>query len=227
MSAAPSAPGPDVSFLCSWSGGKDSCLALYRAAQAGASPRFLLTMLEEDGERSRSHGLRREVLQAQAAALGIPLVTRATSWDEYESVFVAALRDLKAAGVEAGVFGDIDLEEHLAWERKVCQMGGIEPHLPLWKTPRLALLDEFLACGFEATIVVVRQDKLDRAYLGQTLDAELVRQFAKLGVDPAGEEGEYHTVVTDGPIFSERLVLESGDAVFHSGCWLLDLRVHR
>ncbi|HEY73528.1 MAG TPA: diphthine--ammonia ligase [Thermoflexia bacterium] len=225
MNAEHSIPQAGTPFVCSWSGGKDSCLALYRAASAGARPKFLLTMLQEDGKRSRSHGLARDVLQAQALALGIPLLTRATSWDEYEAVFVAALQGLSEAGIEAGVFGDIDIEDHRLWEEKVCGAAGIGAYLPLWKTPRLELFDEFLSRGFEAVIVAVCEEKLDKAYLGETLSVELAREFDRLGIDPAGEEGEYHTVVTNGPIFSRPLRLEVGEQVFRSGYWFLDLCV--
>jgi uncharacterized protein (TIGR00290 family) len=211
--------------MCSWSGGKDSCLALYRAMAAGAKPRFLLSMLREDGARSRSHGLEPVVLKAQAASLGIPLVTRAASWSEYESVFIAALQELKDAGVQAGVFGDIDLADHRLWEEKVCAAAGIEAYLPLWQTDRLALLGEFLVLGFEATIVAINGEKLDESYLGRVIDPDLVHEFADLGIDPSGEEGEYHTVVTNGPIFSKPVGLEAGERVFYDGYWFLDVEI--
>ena len=155
-----SVPDPGVPFVCSWSGGKDSCLALYRAMQAGAEARFLLSMLREDGARSRCHGLEPAVLEAQAASLGIPLITRAASWDEYESVFADTLQELEATGVRAGVFGDIDLEEHRLWEEKVCGAAGLRAHLPLWKSNRLELLSEFIDLGFEASIVATNAEKL-------------------------------------------------------------------
>jgi diphthine-ammonia ligase len=220
-----SVPGSSVPFVCSWSGGKDSCLALYRAVTAGAEPRSLLSMLREDGVRSRSHGLPPGVLQAQADSLGVSLVTKAASWSDYESTFIAALQDLRAAGVEAGVFGDIDLEDHRLWEEKVCAAAGIEVCLPLWKASRLALLDELLMLGFEATIVAVNGEKLDQAYLGRVIDPELVQEFASLGIDPSGEEGEYHTVVTNGPIFSEPVRLEIGEQALHDGYWFLDVMI--
>ncbi len=212
-------------FVCSWSGGKDSCMALYRATRLGARPACLLTILQEDGKRSRSHGLAKEVLQAQAQSVGIPLVTRAASWDEYESTFIAALKALKAQGVQAGVFGDIDLEDHLLWEETTCAAAGMEAHLPLWKAPRLELLDEFLALGFKATIIATLDDKMGRGYLGRTLDTELIQEFTRIGIDPCGEEGEYHTVATEGPIFAEPLRLTMGETALRSGYWFLDLEV--
>jgi diphthine-ammonia ligase len=222
-----SVPGEGVPFVCSWSGGKDSCLALYRAMQARARPAFLLSMLREDGQRSRSHGLLPAVLGAQAVSLGIPLVTRTASWSDYESVFVAALRGLKDVGVEAGVFGDIDLEDHRLWEEKVCGAAGIEAYLPLWQTDRLTLLDEFLSLGFEALIIAANAEKLGREYLGRALDRELVCEFERMGIDPSGEKGEYHTVVTGGPIFSQPVRLEVGERTLHEGYWFLDVSVER
>jgi diphthine-ammonia ligase len=219
--------GKGVSFVCSWSGGKDSCLALYRAMQAGGKPLFLLSMLREDGERSRSHGLLPDLLQAQASSLGIPLVTRTASWSDYEVVFIAALQELNAAGVRAGVFGDIDIDDHRLWEEKVCAAAGIGACLPLWKASRLELLDEFLDSGFEATVVVTKAERLGKDYLGRTLNRELVREFECLGIDPSGEEGEYHTVVTDGPIFSQPLGIERDERALHEGYWFLGISPKR
>ena len=212
------------SFVCSWSGGKDSCLALHRAMRMGARPQALLTMLAENGEQSRSHGLAASVLRAQAACLGIPLVARPARRDEYEPVFVAALQELKrATGIEAGIFGDIELEAHRQWVERVCAAVGIETHLPLWQEPRAVLLDEFLSLGFRATIAATRDRELGNQYLGRVLDAPLVREFERLGIDPCGEGGEYHTVVTDGPIFSKPLGLTAGRITFRLGTWFLDV----
>jgi uncharacterized protein (TIGR00290 family) len=167
-------------------------------------------MLREDGTRSRSHGLSPSVLHAQAVSLGIPLLLRNASWADYEAIFVTALQELKNKGVEAGVFGDIDLDDHRQWEEKVCAAAGLVPFLPLWQTPRLVLLDEFLALGFEATIVVVNAEKLGQEYLGRVINHDLAREFERMGIDPCGEEGEYHTVVTNGPIFSAPVALDIG-----------------
>jgi diphthine-ammonia ligase len=218
-------PTVGTPFVCSWSGGKDSCLALHRAISAAARPAALLTILNEGGERSRSHGLAVDVLRAQAAALGIPLITRAASWDEYEPTFIAALRELKETGIEAGVFGDIDLEEHRQWEEKVCAAAGIAAHLPLWRTPRKALLDEFLTLGFRALVIATKDDPMGHRYLGQRLDAELIHEFDRIGIDLCGEAGEYHTVVTDGPIFVHPLALRTGERALHSGYWFLNVQV--
>ena len=221
--SAPSVPEAGVTFVCSWSGGKDSCLALHRAVAAGARPAFLLVMMREDGQRSRSHGLTASLLRAQASALGIPLVTRRASWPEYEDTFIAALRDLQAAGATAAVFGDIDIEDHGRWEAKVCEAAGLACHLPLWKTPRVRLLDDLVSLGFSAIVVATNAEKLGRQYLGRTLDWVLVREFERIGIDPSGEEGEYHTLVTDGPSFATELQMVVGGATLESGYWFLDV----
>ncbi|HYY85238.1 MAG TPA: hypothetical protein VE686_12160, partial [Beijerinckiaceae bacterium] len=128
----------------SWSGGKDCCLALHRAREAGFEVRYLLAMFDESGERTRSHAIPREVMQAQAEALGMELVAPSASWGDYESVFVGALKALQERGVADVVFGDIDLAPHREWEEKVCAAASVTPHLPLWQEDRQALAAEVL-----------------------------------------------------------------------------------
>lgn len=212
-------------FCCSWSGGKDSCLALYRALQSGGRLACLVTMLTEGGERSRSHGLSLEVLEAQAAALGVPLLTAATSWNDYETAMIGLLKRAAARGVTQAVFGDIDIDRHREWEENVCRQAGLEAQLPLWQTDRMALLEEWWSLGFEATVVVARDGVVDRRYLGRVLDREVAAELMALGVDACGENGEFHTVVTGGPIFRQPLVLELGEQSLRSGCWFQDLAV--
>ena len=164
-------------------------------------------MLHEDGRVSRGHGLPLALLEEQAAALGIPLVMRATTWDEYEATFVSLLHELRAQGVEAGVFGDIDLQAHRDWVEGVCEIAGLGCHLPLWQEPRRRLLDEFLAGGSRATIVAVDSSKLDAEFLGLELDDAVIGRLEAAGADACGEEGEYHTMVTQAPLFSRPVPL--------------------
>jgi diphthine-ammonia ligase len=164
------------------------------------------------------------VLHAQASCLGIPLITRPATWSEYESVFIKALRELKQEGVEAGIFGDIDLEDHRLWEKRVCRSSGIEAYLPLWKSSRNQLLGDFLSLGFKAMIIATHDQKMGNTYLGKILDAELAEEFARIGIDPSGEGGEYHTVVFDGPIFRQPMELKKGESVLRSGLWYLDVQ---
>ncbi|MFH1351646.1 MAG: diphthine--ammonia ligase [Pseudomonadota bacterium] len=210
-------------FFCSWSGGKDSCLALYHAARNGGIPKVLITMFTEEGKRSRSHRIPYGVVEAQAQALGIPFVVRKTSWDGYEKTFLSAIHKFKEMGIEVGVFGDIDVESHLEWVERVCSSISVRPYEPLWKRDRHDLLDEFLQLGFHAVIIAVKQGILDRSFLGQTLSRELISAMEKAGIDASGEEGEYHTLVIDGPIFSSAICIEMKDRYLHDGYCFLDI----
>jgi uncharacterized protein (TIGR00290 family) len=210
-------------FFCSWSGGKDAYLALQRAVAAAGRPIALLSVLEEEGTRSRGHGLPLATLKAQAVALGLPLVTRATTWDDYEAHFLDALDELRSMGVETGVFGDIDLEPHREWVERVCGSAGMAPRLPLWQEPRLALLDELLAHEVRATIVAVKSDRLDASFLGRVVDRDLIADLEAAGVDACGEEGEYHTMVTDAPLFAHPVALVSSGVTERDGCHLLQV----
>ncbi|MGD9734803.1 MAG: diphthine--ammonia ligase [Solirubrobacterales bacterium] len=212
--------------FCSWSGGKDSAFALGEAARAGAVPTLLVSMMTEAGERSRSHGLRREVLAAQAAALGLPIRFGAATWAGYEAEFRRLLEaEAGSAGTAVGVFGDIDVEDHRDWVERVCAEAGVAACLPLWQRHRRALIDELLDAGMEAVIVAVRDGVLPAELLGRTIDAELVAQIERFGADAAGENGEYHSLVVDGPLFERRLETVPGEPILRDGVWFLDVAV--
>lgn len=205
------------SFLCSWSGGKDCALAFYRATLSGAEPALLLSIFADDSGRSRSHGLSPAIVEAQAQSIGLPLVTRRASWSGYEEVLTEELRAARANGIDAAVFGDIDLEPHREWEERVCAVAGLEAVLPLWQEEREALVAEFIAAGFSANIVSLQSDRVPREFLGRELTMETAHQLRRLGVDPCGEEGEFHTVVTNGPLFTFPLRLLPTEVSSHSG----------
>lgn len=212
-------------MVVSWSGGKDSALALRRATRRGHRPVALLTMLDETGARSRSHGLSRAVLEAQAASIGLPLATAAATWDGYTDAFVRALSGLAAPGVGGCVFGDIDIEPHRRWCVDAARAAGLEALHPLWQEPRQLLLDELFADGFRATIVVIREGTIDPGLLGRELTPQVAEAIAAGGHDASGENGEYHTVVTAGPILARPLALVGGERVHRDDCWALDVKV--
>ena len=194
------------SVFVSWSGGKESSLACYRAKANGLTPSYLLNMTSEDGSRSRTHGLVREVLSLQAGAIGISLIQRKTSWKNYEDNFKKTVLELKEAGIEGGVFGDIDLEEHRAWVKRVCKEIGIRAHLPLWGKQQRKILEDFINFGFEAIVVAIISDTLDETWLGRKVDHKFLKDITRIKSNtPCGEAGEYHTLVTDGPIFKKRM----------------------
>jgi diphthine-ammonia ligase len=214
---------PNTPVYCSWSGGKDSSLALNLAIQGGAEPGLLVTMLTEGGERSRSHGLRRELLEAQAASIGAPIAFAATTWDGYEEALTAALIEAGRRGLRTGVFGDIDIDPHREWVERVAAAAGTVAVHPLWQRDRAELMHELLDLGFRAVVVAVRDGLLPTTLLGETIDAAMLDEFERHGVDLAGENGEFHTCVVAGPIFERPIPVRSGPVVERDGFVFADL----
>lgn len=211
--------------LVSWSGGKDSCFAALVAAGQGYRPAVLLNVMNEEGQRSRSHGLPAAVLQAQAAAAGLPLHLVAASWQDYEQHFTAALVQLKEQyGLTHALFGDIDLAEHRAWEEKVCAGAGLAAVLPLWAADRKALVLQMIGAGLK-TMIVSCNAAMGEGWLGATLTPALVEELEALGIDPCGEAGEFHTLVTDCPLFQHPLRIATGERQHHAGYWFISVRL--
>lgn len=200
-------------FVMSWSGGKDSALAYYRAVMNGHVPFALFTMFERDGTKSRSHGLPLEVMEAQAERMGLPLVTGQADWSGYEEEFIKQLKGFKSAGIEMGVYGDIDLEDHLEWVVKVSKQADMDVYHPLWQEPRKDLLHELVDEGFKAIITVVDTTRVGPEFLGREFTYELIEELESLGIDACGEEGEFHTIIIDGPIFVEPVPVKFGKRI--------------
>lgn len=207
----------DKNCFVSWSGGKDSCLALYRAIELGYNPKKLLTMFSAESGISSAHRLKEEVIRAQAAAMGIECFIGRALFAEYEEIFVSNLKLFKEQEMDYGIFGDIDIEEHRQWEERVCSGASIVAVLPLWQEDRKQLVKQFLNLGFKAKIVVVDTTMLDRRFLGQDLSHSLIREIEEWGADVCGENGEYHTVVYDGPIFKGNVGLKFGGEIIPVG----------
>jgi diphthine-ammonia ligase len=208
----------------SWSGGKDSCAALHRVRD-DFHVVSMVTMFDEQAVRSRSHGLRPEVVAAQAERLGVSQFIGRCTWDTYSAVYQRLLSDVAASGVTHVIFGDIMFDEHRKWAERMCDANGLVAVEPLWGESTDVLFDEWIASGGDAMIVTARAEFLDETWLGRSLDAGMAADFVRLGVDKCGERGEYHTVVTGTSLFSRPLALVRGAVVQHSGCWALDLDV--
>jgi uncharacterized protein (TIGR00290 family) len=191
----------------SWSGGKDSMLALWRAHQSGYNTRVLLSMLDESGEKNRSHAVPLHLLEGQAAALGAKLMTRSASWTDYEREFVAALSDIKAEGITTALFGDIDLQAHRDWEEKICAQAGMDAVLPLWNIDRREAVSEFLKLGYQAVVICVNHRWLDGSFCGRFFDEAFLQDLPP-EVDWCGENGEFHTFVFNGPLFKAPVAYE-------------------
>ena len=211
----------------SWSGGKDCCLACYRASISGLKVRYLANMVTEDGKRSWSHGLSSELLRVQSQAIGIPLVQRRTTRDNYEAEFKNRLRTFRQEGVDGGVFGDIDFNAHREWIDRVCREVDVIPHLPLWGESQDKIMRDFIDLGFEAIVVAARADLFGEEVLGQKVDLDFIKHLEELKetkeITPCGEAGEYHTLVTDGPIFNQRVEILETNKVLREERWFLEI----
>ena len=208
----------------SWSGGKDSCAALWRARHA-FDVEAMITMCDGDGGRSRSHGLRPEVLDAQAARLDVARITGTCAWSTYDAAFAGALEEAAARGITHVIFGDILFEEHRLWAERICAAAGLTAVEPLWGDSTDVLFEEWVSSGSEAVIVTARAEFLDESWLGRTLRPEMHAELRRRRVDACGERGEYHTMVTGTPLFSAPLRWRREGHVLRSGCWALDVVV--
>jgi diphthine-ammonia ligase len=209
--------------FCSWSGGKESALSLFRAMGSGFNVTHLVNMMTEDGSHSRTHGISAGLIQLQAGAIGIPLIQRPASWDTYEREFKAVLRTMPGEGIYHGIFGDIDLEEHRAWVERVASECSITPSLPLWCEKRDDLLSEFIRSGFKAVIVAVDKRYLDENWIGREIDDAFMSDIRSQDVDICGEAGEYHTFVYHGPIFKDPVLFDKGAVRSDGDHFFLDI----
>jgi uncharacterized protein (TIGR00290 family) len=206
----------------SWSGGKDSCAALHRT-HADFDVVAMVTMFDERAERSRSHGLRPEVLAAQAERLGLRHAIGRCTWQTYNTVFSETLARVKADGITHVIFGDILFDEHRQWAEQMCAAHALTAVEPLFGSSTTTLFEEWTSCGADAMIVTTRAALLDASWLGRSLRRGMLADFARLGVDPCGERGEYHTLVTNSPLFRAPLHVKANGHVPRSDCWSLDV----
>jgi uncharacterized protein (TIGR00290 family) len=206
----------------SWSGGKDSCAAYHRARDS-YDVIAAITMFNEDGTRSRSHGLRPEVVGAQIERLQLTAIAGQCTWNSYDEVFARALRTAASMGVSHVIFGDILFDEHREWAERQAGACGLVAVEPLWKQSTSDLYREFVASGARARIVTVRASQLDETFLGRDLAEDLLEELVARDVDPCGERGEYHTLVTSCAAFSRPLSVRAIGRATNSGCLAEDV----
>jgi len=211
--------------LVSWSGGKDSCLALYEVQKTRAVE-ALLTTVTRDFDRISMHGVRRVLLEQQAESLGLPLrevwISKGASNEEYEANIGAAFTAYRARGIDSVVFGDLFLADIRAWRDALLARHGMNGLYPVWGRDTAAYIRQFLALGFQCAVVCVDPAKLDRTFVGRIIDAQFLSELPR-EVDPCGENGEFHTFVFDGPNFRHRIEFSFGDIVLRDGFWFADL----
>ncbi len=212
-------------FFVSFSGGKDSHLSLWRAQREGLTVEALFTMLGENGDATLGHRLSRTLLAKQAECLGLPFFYASSSWSDYEEKFLAMLYHLRDLGFTGGIFGDIDLLPHREWVEKTCAKAGVTPYLPLWGEARSTIAREIIHSGFEAYLIVTKDEFLPSHYLGRRYDEALLRELEALEVDLCAEEGEFHTVVVNGPNYATPLPFRFGRVRKEEGYHILGVEV--
>jgi len=215
------------SVVLSWSGGKDSALALHRlAGDPDLRVEALLTTITRDFDRISMHGVRRDLLEAQAASLGLPLwlsfIGKGASNAEYEASMAEAFAHCRLQGIDTVAFGDLFLEDIRAYRDRLLAAHEMRAIYPIWRRDTDRLIREFLEFGFKTAVVCVDPKQLDPSFVGRVIDEQFLRDLPP-NVDPCGENGEFHTFVFDGPIFAEPVPFSFGEIVCRDGFWFCDL----
>ena len=203
--------------VMAWSGGKDSAFCLYKVRQEGIfDVRYLLTTLNQQYRRISMHGIREELLDHQAAAIGLPLLKVWVSEDtnvEYERQMAATLEKVRSEEVRQVIFGDIFLEDLRAYREQNLARVGMEAVFPLWKSDTGRLIREFVDCGFRTIVCCTNDAFLGNEWLGREIDGSFIHDLPST-VDPCGENGEYHTFCYKGSVFREPIGFIRGEKVF-------------
>ena len=215
-----------TSLALSWSGGKDSALALQAVRAQGMEPDALITTITDGYERISMHGVRRELLALQATSLGVPVVEVVIPPgcvnEVYEARMAQAFASEPLSGVDAVAFGDLFLEDVRAYRTERLASVHKRGLFPLWGRNTTELAREFIAAGFQAVIVCLDPRALDPAFTGRAYDQSLLDELPT-SVDPCGENGEFHTFVHAGPIFARPIGCETGEIVERNGFVFCDL----
>lgn len=210
-------------YAVMWSGGKDSALALTRARARGLPIGALLNFVDDTSGRVRFHATRAGLIAAQAAAADVPLRQYATSWGAFEPTFRSAMAQIRENGFAGVIFGDIHLADVRGWYEERVRAAGLEHVEPIWGDAPEDLLGEFVAGGGRAVITCCELGKLDETWLGRTIDEHFVAEIAATGIDPCGENGEYHSFAFAGPAFREAVRWQPGARRTDGGFVQLDL----
>ncbi|MBL0547057.1 adenine nucleotide alpha hydrolase [Aeromonas jandaei] len=213
--------------LLSWSSGKDCAWALHQLRHDPAIEVVgLFTTLNQAFERVAMHGVRKQLLTEQAACVGLPLITIDLPWpcsnEDYARIMTAFIADVVAQGIRHMAFGDLFLEDVRAYREKQLAGTGIEPLFPLWGSNTRELAQQMMTAGLKAKISTLDPKKLDGALGGHEFDEALLAALPE-GVDPCGENGEFHTLAYDGPMFARQLGIRVGETVVRDGFVFTDL----
>lgn len=211
-------------FAMSYSCGKDSTLALHKMIGAGNCPAYLLVMINEENGRSFFHGADPEMMSSYEEALDIPVERVISGGEDYHLKMEEALRRMKSEGVEMVCFGDIDIERNRRWSEERCENAGMEPMFPLWHADRKENVREIITLGYKCLIKSVNNTLLPKSLLGKFLDEEALKLMEERGIDVCGENGEYHTLTVDGPIFGKPVKYDLGRVLDFGEYSVIDVR---
>lgn len=211
----------------SWSGGKDSCKALHELGRTGEHQvAALLTTVTLDYDRVSMHGVRRQLLHQQADALGLPVrevfIPTSCSNADYEQLWGEALAGLRAEGFATVAYGDLYLADIRAYRDRLMEANGMRAIYPVWGRDTAEFVREFIRDGFEAVTTCVDLKMLDESFAGRLIDEAFLADLPE-GVDRCGENGEFHSFVFDGPLFSRPVPFRTGERVTRSGFCFCDL----
>ena len=213
--------------MMSWSGGKDSCLALYEIQKSfDYRVAALLTTITREYDCISMHGVRRVLLEKQAASLGLPLhpilISKGARNEEYELEMAQAFSEYREHGIDSVVFGDLFLEDIKAYREQFLARHGMKGLYPVWQRNTTSFIKKFIELGFKAVLSCVDSKTLDKSYVGKTIDDYFISSLPA-NVDPCGENGEFHTFVYDGPNFTQPVEFALGETTLREGFWLCDL----
>ena len=216
--------------LMSWSGGKDSFLALYEIQKSSKyRVAALLTTITREYDRISMHGVRRVLLERQAASLGLPLhqvlISKGASNEEYEMEMARAFSEYQQNGIDSVVFGDLFLEDIRAYRDQFLTKYRMKGLYPIWRRNTTDLIKEFIELGFKAVLSCVDSKSLDKSFAGKTIDQDFLYSLPA-NIDPCGENGEFHTFVYDCPSFAQPVKFAIGETVSRDGFWFCDLVPH-
>src|SRR5215469_690498 len=214
-------------ILLSWSSGKDSAWALHVLRKSGACDVVgLLTTLNQAADRVAMHAVRRSLIEQQAAAVGMPLWPVRLPWPcsnkDYERIMTEECEKVVAKGIAAIAFGDLFLEDVRSYREKRLEGSGLQPLFPIWGLPTHALAQEMISCGVRAKLTRVDMKRRDSSFAGREFDERLLSELPD-GTDPCGENGEFHTFVYAGPMFSSPLSIANGEIVLRDGFAFADV----
>ncbi len=207
-------------YIVSWSGGKDSCLACYLAIKKGMKISHLLHF----DRPNNLHGVDPAMIRLQAELAGIPIVQRKVVSEDFEREFKKTVGELAKSGTKGMIFGDIFLEPHKEWVDRTCAELGIEPIEPLWGMKTENIMKDFFSLGFETIVASGDQKLIDEKWIGRNMDPDFIGHLQSKKLDVCGERGEFHTFVTNGPLFRGKIEITDSAVTSRDGFWFLEIQ---